>query len=1593
MPTPPPSITLDPAPHPALSYAGLRAEALELLGRLCGDQWSDFNSHDPGITILEQLCFALTELAYRSQWSIEDLLASAGADWQPAAAEILSGDPVTPDDLVTLLRALGCQAVQVEAQEQPELPLYFRPSTTASALAAAADGSVRPPVVGDLELDPEPLGRSAAGPPQPVVPRGVWRVAAQLGPGASGSGPASLQAVARRLHGARLLGRDFRLEALLPFKVVVRAELELHAAAVPPGLLDRLRACLDAVISAVGASAAPGGLRSAALIQALQALPEVRRVITLGLASSSDGTFHPWHLALAGRGACLDPASELLLSHRGLPLQPPAAASTAQLAGATAPHTSLAVASAGAIPPGRRRAFSSPSSVARQLPAVYGVGPAGLPADASPERRGQALQLRAYLHLFDQLLANGQAQLALAARLLAPVPADDPHPLDPEAVSLANDRALPLTDLTDLLQGDPSAWPEALRQALRASAPAGGASQRADLLAHLLRRFGEELELDAVPPASQAAAPDTAQAQATALVRARSALLRRIVPLTAGRGSGPNLLNADPLAAALANPSAPPTVSEASQGAFAERLRHKLGLPCDPDGTPPLLVIEHLLLRPLPEDSSQRVHGGEDPIPFLSDVARPDPWSGRVSVVVNANRLPGIAITDQDRWLVHQLRQELPAHLQAELHLLADDPATPGQGPWSELLAAWCRFRDLLQNHRLDGLSPGGAADASESQLRLRDSRDRLVSLLRLGLPWPLRAIPLPEQLMVAPGKNGAITLPYSQRGIRYQLVDVATGAACGDPAPGTDDALTLTTAPISKDITLRVQASVLPPSGPTSAAEAPFDTRGVALTANGRARSTLLIGEIRVVEGIDLSLTLRLLDLSSASRLPLLDPSGAVDNDGLARLAAYGQQLMVEIDASQEGVKYRVIDHQTKTSLSKEFTGNSGSLRLPLNAAAAEDQDLAVRARLEKGRAKDQNQLIALLPLRVKANPDVPLQPSPAVVAAESEAEILIGVEATKETAAQATATYQLRTRELQLYLDNTELDEWILTNPLWLVHPLRPAYTPKPDDPTDRQQALERFPEAIAGTWTVGNGKHPPLKLPIRGEGVVVAALARKEHYLYPISDANKATLTSEVPLAQAAVVYAKPEATRQLRLRPDPDRPGFWSLEGGQPGVAYTLKAADGTPLSRELPIPEVYAALDKRQGIGWQRVGRDLVVGLRDEPARAVEAFTLDPTAVSSLKVEARYLRSGVTVELHSPPTLELAPTPAVVTRRNRKLPSTPPPPEAFSQVLTTRCSQGQLELLLLGADGSVWQRSQTSPLDPWSAPIPLGGSGYQQLVAGWSRDGRQQLFAVGADQAAWHNLQIDAQAGGWAGWTSLGGSIKQLAVASNADGRLELFGIGVKNGPLWELPQTLPDDAWGTWTSLAGGITEIRAGRNSDGRLEVFAIGTNKASYHIWQQEPGARWSGWVPLHGNLLGMDLQTNADGRFQVFAIGTDHSLWHIWQTQAGDSKSWGSWTKLGGSHQTIASAKHHDGRLAVFAVGADNRLSSISQTAPGKSWGAWANLGGAVVQVSAAPSADGAMQVLAIGTDGGVWQISQSKPNGGWSDWTKLPLDATP
>jgi hypothetical protein len=58
----------------------LKEQGLRKIQELSGKQWTDFNFHDPGVTILEVLCYALTDLAYRADFEISDLLNTEGRE-------------------------------------------------------------------------------------------------------------------------------------------------------------------------------------------------------------------------------------------------------------------------------------------------------------------------------------------------------------------------------------------------------------------------------------------------------------------------------------------------------------------------------------------------------------------------------------------------------------------------------------------------------------------------------------------------------------------------------------------------------------------------------------------------------------------------------------------------------------------------------------------------------------------------------------------------------------------------------------------------------------------------------------------------------------------------------------------------------------------------------------------------------------------------------------------------------------------------------------------------------------------------------------------------------------------------------------------------------------------------------------------------------------------------------------------------------------------------------------------------------------------------------------------------------------------------
>ena len=110
-----------------LDFNNLKKNGIAALQEICGKTWTDYNLHDPGITILEQLCYALTELNYRAEFPMTDLLAGNDgkidlnhqALYQPQ--DILPSQPVTLNDYRKLIidRVPGIDNIWFETERMP----------------------------------------------------------------------------------------------------------------------------------------------------------------------------------------------------------------------------------------------------------------------------------------------------------------------------------------------------------------------------------------------------------------------------------------------------------------------------------------------------------------------------------------------------------------------------------------------------------------------------------------------------------------------------------------------------------------------------------------------------------------------------------------------------------------------------------------------------------------------------------------------------------------------------------------------------------------------------------------------------------------------------------------------------------------------------------------------------------------------------------------------------------------------------------------------------------------------------------------------------------------------------------------------------------------------------------------------------------------------------------------------------------------------------------------------------------------------------------------------------------------------------------
>lgn len=1235
-----PTLPTGPLEHLAMDYARLREEGIRLLGRLAGEQWTDFNAHDPGVTILEQLCYAITDLGYRIHHPVADLIAGTDpAIALPGPAAILTCNPVTQADLrKQVLDIEGVSNAWVEALGEPELPFFHLQGSD------------------ELHLQRDPGDHAA----RPVQLAGLHRVLLQTGDRLSAE--QALTQVAASLHRCRGLGEDHLLALLTPHELWLHAKIEVGPIDQPAELLaeiiEQLEAYLAPPVRFTGRDDATArghsldelyegpalrhgfvlgelppprtAVRASDLIHVIMNVPAVRAVRSLALATSATAPRERWLLEIpAGQVPVLATGSELCLLRAGLPVRIDRAEVQARLdARRLAAHARRRSEAAHGHPPprGRDRRLADHRSIRHQLPSAYGVGALGLPDLAPVERQAQARQLAAYLTIFDQLLANEFAQLAHAHQLLSP-----------EDAPLRTYFAQPLDDprlhIDELLRHDPGVHRAWLADAVERSVHGGDARVRRNrFLCHLLARYAEQLGDHA-----QIGDADSPTRSDAALVADRQAFLRDYPRLSGARGSGHDILgDSDELSG------------------LVQRLRLKLGL----GERPRLHVVEHVLLRPIPEDARQIGDEADPRVPLLSGVREPDPWSLQVSYVFEATPgdQPDSAFTQM---VARTLLAETPAHLRPQLHWFGDDDAG---AHWSAFNAAWTAFRVAHRNYRAASLRAGTVPD--ELHIPLRDARDRVIDLLGFGRSYPLRDLPLARHLTVAPGTPAAITIELSQRDVIYSLRDRRSGAAIlreGRPitAEGTGGTIELRTPASVEDASYRILAEKR---------EEPGEARP--------RRQAWLHGLVSVVLGVDPSLVALL------RGLPLLDRSIDAPRPSDPRIAAHGAVVEVEVVASQEGVVYQLVDAADPTRVVSQapVVGTSGTIVLrtvPLH----DDLELRVHGSKAVGDPEHPDLRSALLTtvlsLRIEANPAVAAALLPAAIVAHTATPTL------RLHASETSVEYRVWRRAIRDA-------EFVFTDP-----PPAPTLDLQPDDGplirVQRPATLAWHELQPLGEARPGTGGPLDLPLPTPGEDSLLVVQASKRHRRHASASD---TITSLVQLEPVLLLLLRPDPSPDLSLQltlADASTTGPIVLRGGQPGVFYELHRDDAA-----IALPAYFHQRDEldprsNKGVDQLRIEVDLALA-RDAPGDARPLAAPPPPLVDAaplplgavLRVHARKAISGLRSALAGLATIE--PAPAVFVE-----PASVTPGAAVNVVITAsrrderyRLLRG--ETLLAEADG-------------------------------------------------------------------------------------------------------------------------------------------------------------------------------------------------------------------------------------------------------------------------------------------------------------------
>lgn len=1173
-----------------MDYAWLRREGIDLLSRLGSTVWSDFNAHDPGITILEQFCYAISDLGYRINYEIRDLLAGGEADpWRSlfSPAQILTGNPVTLLDLRKLvIDVAGVKNAWIEPLATTDPALVYDPSEFALYLQGQQQ---QPPHRQTLSL------------------RGLYRILIETDQ-SLGLHPADiLPEVNRRLQACRSLGEDFTPPLILPGQsIVVQAQIEIGVVDDPERLLAQIYDVLANAISprirfytlsqmldrgyAIdevldGPALEHGfiddgelarfqrkvGLRSSDLLQEVMNISGVSAISKLLIKSGSQS--EDWYLKLdEGSTPFLDldqslfgaAGGTIVLTRGGIALQLDAArvkqqvvrlqqGSLREALPLTERDVRLAV--------GKDRKIAQYYSLQHQFPLLFGVGAAGLPENSSPERHAQSKQLKAYLLFFDQLLANYFAQLDGAKQLFSFY--------SPGTSTYFSQAILdPTLDLDEVRIGTPEQYAARLAEI---SDDAGlNAGRKNRFLNHLLARFAEQF--------TDYSLLQYAHLEESDLIADKAAFLQDYQRIGRERGTGFNYTA--------------PTLDSDNISGLEKRVCRKLGisdyrrrdlaqLPPDDEGG--FHALEHILLRPRVFDKSAASIGSTGVSWQPAFMAKPessDPYSHQLSFVF-PDWIERFKRPDFREFIERSLREETPAHLHISIHWL-----TVGE------MQVFERAQQTWQDSSIRGRAwdPINVAEGDEdgllNLLKLRDARDQMVQLLGIGIPYPLRDLDLGFDAIVAYNQAATIRILGAQAGVRYQLCDedgnaIIDNGTTLEVTPTADMAqgiVLLKTPVIQKDITFTILA--------------------IRETADHQIRlEAYLIQSVGIKAGIDATLP-----------VAFRAQPGQVAQ-GASVICNYGDKLTVVVSNSQEGISYKLVG--TSGDLSGPVKGNKGDIALQTNTGFMEDAVINVLAyRTSNWRVSSQMDIS--LTILVRPN---------AALAVSVAASILDYQAATSFTVAtpQASVEYRLYKRELTAadYLPDGQSGGMLIKT--------AEGRTISVKIPPIMTDFGKPGAYGLVGVFKDKNGK------------LSISSGATAEDALY-IVQATKIANRETLQLTQTQALLVRPNtapAVSVAQASVSSGNEGTVLVNGTQSGVAYQLRQDPG---NKVINLPGYHLA---NRGLETMRVAVDLVVEDQGQPVLLLptggikEASNFNVLAIKTITGVSAQLAGKASIEISAP----------------------------------------------------------------------------------------------------------------------------------------------------------------------------------------------------------------------------------------------------------------------------------------------------------------------------------------------------------------------